>query len=242
MGDWKIFAGACTFPPLPGSPKSLRRGNRTSPEWASHSKGSNVGIEKSHAVWGHMRWHGRPASGKWPLVKHRLWVPRPHFSQVWQGSLPGGTHGDERAPCTCGQWDCPGDICAGGDVGKASEWHTITQLPRTNGNSRVWRDSLDQLVVGSAGNKPRFRACGHPVSRSSSKQHPSQGLRQFGKGALMYTDPRTRLTMTRRETRSNRRWVPKPRSPEDGKWRGSSPKSDVVRSRYGPGRRDAEKP
>ena len=97
-------------------------------------------------------------------------------------------------------------------------------------------------VVESARNKPKLRTCGHPVSRNSSKHHPLQGLRRFGKGALMYADPRTGPTTTRRETRSERRWVPKSQIPGDDKWRGSSPKNAVVRSRSGLGRRDAEPP
>ena len=153
-----------------------------------------------------------------------------------------GTHGEERGPRTYGQWDCPGDTSVGGDVGQASAWHTITQLPRMKGNSRVWRDSLGQLGVESVRNKPRSRTCGRPVSQYSSKHHPPKGLRQFGKGAPMPADPRTRPTTTPRETRSSRRWVPKSLSPGDDKWRGSSPENAVMRLRPGLGRKDAEPP
>ena len=82
-------------------------------------------------------------------MKHRLWVPRQPCRKVWHDSskahhdmMHDGTHGDGLGPRTYRQWDCRGDTSAGGDVGEASKWLTIMQLSRTNGNSRVWQDSL----------------------------------------------------------------------------------------------------
>ena len=131
---------------------------------------------------------------------------------------------------------------AGGDVGEASKWLTIMQLPRTNGNLRVWRESLGQPAVASGGNRPILGTYGRTASQSSWKHHPLQGRRRFVEDALMPADPRIRPTMIRRVMQSNRRWVPRSRSPMDSKCHEGSPANDVVKQRTDPGRRSADPP
>ena len=106
----------------------------------------------------------------------------------------------------------------------------------------MWRDSLDQPVVASAGNKPLLRTCGQPVSQSSSKHHSLQDRRRFREDVLIHAGQRTRPTTTQKEMESNRRWVPRLRSPEDGKFCGVSPGNTVVRLRTGPVKRSADPP
>ena len=206
-----------------------------------------MGTEKSRDAWDRTLWHGRPGSGRLPPPKHQLWVPRQPYKKVWHdssrahhGMMHDGTHGDGLGPRTYEQWECHGNTSTGGDVGEASKWLKIMQLPRTNGNSRVWGDSLGQPAVASVGNRLKLGTHGHTASQSPSKHHPLQGHRRFGEGALMPGDPRTRPMMVWRVMQSNRHWVPRSRSPMDSKCHQGSPRNDVVKQRANPRRRSAD--
>ena len=58
----------------------------------------------------------------------------------------------------------------------------------------------------------------------------------------MLAGRRTRRKMTRKEMQLNRRWVPRPGSPEDDKFHKGLPDNAVVRPRSDPGRRSADPP
>ena len=123
-----------------------------------------------------LRRYGRGGShgSDWGAAPY--WSRLHRWRKVWNDSSKvhkeqklGDTLGEGRGPHTYGCWDCHGDSCVGGVVGKASKWPTFT-LPRMM-NLNWWspRACLGQPKPTSDGNPRIWPSCGRSLCATSSR-------------------------------------------------------------------------